>query len=84
MECLVIYKFKNKFYCYENLVILTDIDIDKVLVSNKISFSNKNYKYFIDYLNNDHKVRPLHIILHKTSAYVKNYDGQTKWMCFFY
>ena len=56
MECLVIYKFKNKFYCYENLVILTDIDIDKVLVSNKISFSNKNYKYFIDYLNNDHKV----------------------------
>ena len=30
MECLVIYKFKNKFYCYEDLVILTDIDIDTI------------------------------------------------------
>ena len=31
---------------------------------------------------NDHKVKPLHIILHKTNAYVKRYDGQTKWMYF--
>ena len=31
---------------------------------------------------NDHKVKPLHIILPKTSAYVKSYDGQTKWMTF--
>ena len=30
----------------------------------------KNYKYFIDYLYNDHKVKPLHIMLPKTSAYV--------------
>ena len=27
---------------------------------------------------NDNKVKPLHIILPKTSAYVKSYDGQTK------
>ena len=27
-------------------------------------------------------VKPLHIILPKTNAYVKSYDGQTKWMCF--
>ena len=31
---------------------------------------------------NDYKVKPLHIMLPKTSAYVKNYDGQTKWMYF--
>ena len=30
---------------------------------------------------NNHKVT-LHIMLHETSAYVKRYDGQTKWMCF--
>ena len=42
----------------------------------------RNYKYFIGYLYNDHKVKPLHIILPKTSAYVKSYDGQTKWMLF--
>ena len=30
----------------------------------------------------DHKVKPLHIRLLKTSGYVKGYDGQTKWMYF--
>ena len=58
-----------------------DVDIEKVLVSNKISFGEKNYKYFIGYLCN-HKVKSLHIIVPKTSAYVKSYDGQTKWMYF--
>ena len=29
---------------------------------------------------NDHKVKPLHIRLPKTSNYVKSYDGQTKWI----
>ena len=33
---------------------------------------------------NDHKGRPLHIIFPKTSAYIKSYDGQTKWMYFFF
>ena len=37
-------------------------------------------------MHNDHKVRyykvTLDIMLPKTSAYVKSYDGQTKWMCF--
>ena len=32
---------------------------------------------------NDHKIKALHIMLPKTSAYVKSYDGQTKWMYFF-
>ena len=42
----------------------------------------KNYKYFIGYLHNDDKVKPLHIMTTKTSAYVKSYDGKTKWMYF--
>ena len=33
-----------------------DVDIEKVLVSNKISLGEKNYKYFIDYLYNDNKL----------------------------
>ena len=52
------------------------------LVSNKISSGEKNCKYFIDYLHNDHKVKPLHTMLRKTSAYVNIYDRQTKWMYF--
>ena len=38
----------------------------------------KNYEYFIGYLYNDYKVKPLHIMLPKTREYVENYDGQTK------
>ena len=30
----------------------------------------------------DHKVKPLHLMLPKTSVYVKSYEGQTKWMYF--
>ena len=42
----------------------------------------KNCQKFIGYLYNDNKVRPLHIMLPKTNAYVKRYDGQTKWIYF--
>ena len=42
----------------------------------------KTYKYFIGYLYNDNKVKPLPIMLPKTSVHVKDFDGQTKWMSF--
>ena len=66
---------KNKFYFYKTPIFLKDADIEKVLVSNKISFGEKNYKYFIGYLYNDNKVKPLHIMLPKTSPYIKSYDA---------
>ena len=59
------------------------MDIEKVLVSNKISSGEKSCKYFICYLYNDNKVKPLHIMFPKTSASVKSYDGQTKWIYYF-
>ena len=30
----------------------------------------------------DYKIKPLHVRLPKTRAFVKSYDSQTKWMCF--
>ena len=33
-------------------------------------------------MDNDHKVKPLHIMLPIKSPYVKSYDEQTKWMYF--
>ena len=56
--------------------------IEKVLVSSKIFFGGKNYKYFIGYSYNDHKFKPSQILLPKTRTYVKRFDGQTKWMYF--
>ena len=73
---------KITFIVIKVLFFKKDADIEKVLVSNKISSVEKNYEYFIGYLYNDHKVNPLHITLPKTSAYGKSYDGQIKWMYF--
>ena len=82
-KILVILKLKKiTFTVIKVLFFKKDIDIEKVLVSNKISSVEKNYEYFIGYLYNDHKVNPLHITLPKTSAYGKSYDRQTKWMYF--
>ena len=75
---------KNKLYHHKTPTFLKDVDIEKVLVFNKISFDEINYKYFIGYLYNYNKVKPLHIMLPKTSALVKIYDGQTKWMYFYF
>ena len=46
------------------------------------SFRQKKYKYFIEYKDDDHKSKPLRIMLPKTSAYVKCYDAGTKWILF--
>ena len=54
------------------------VDIEKMLVRKKISSGEK--KLFTGYLYNDYKVKPIHTILPKTSAYVKRYDRQTKLM----
>ena len=40
---------KKKFYSYESPVTLKNVDIEKVLVISKISFDEKNYKYFTGY-----------------------------------
>ena len=58
------------------------LDIGKLLVSIKISFGEKNYKYFVGCVYNDNRIKPLHIMLLKRNAYVKSYDGQIKWMYF--
>ena len=72
---------KHKFGRYKTLF-LEDVDIKRVLLSNKISSGEKNYEYFIDYLHDDFKVKPLYIMLPETSSYVKSYHGQTKLMYF--
>ena len=73
---------KHEFNHCKNLTLLEDVDSDKILVSSMVSPGEKNHKYFIGYKNDDHKIKPLRLMLPKTSAYVKRYDGETKWMYF--
>ena len=48
----------KNFYCRKSPIFL-DVDIEKVLVSSKVSSGEKNYNYFIGYLYNGHIVKPL-------------------------
>ena len=73
---------KYKFYCHKTPMFLKEVDMEKVSVSNKISIGEKNYKYVIGYLCNDNEVKPLHIMLPKSSVYVKSCGRQTKWTYF--
>ena len=82
---LVIFKLKKKNYCHKNPIFLNDVDIEKVQYLKRFIRVIKNYKYFkknYEYLYNDDRVKPLHIMPPKTSTYVKSYDEQIKWMCF--
>ena len=48
---------KQKFYRYKRPISIKDIDINKIVASNKVSFGKKGFKYFIGY--KDAKIRPL-------------------------
>ena len=40
---------KQKFLQHKELISIKDIDINKITVSNKVSFGRKRFKYFIGY-----------------------------------
>ena len=75
---------KRKFHHHKNLILLEYRDIYNIQVSSIVSSGEKNYKYFTGYIDDDdYIIKPLHIMLPKTSAYGKSYDGETKWMYYF-
>ena len=45
------------------------------------SSNGRNFKYFFGYIA-DSNIKPFSIILLKIRAYIKSYDGRTKWMYF--
>ena len=49
-------------------------------MSNKVSFSKKDFKYIISY-KDDKKVRPLYVTLPKISAHRRDFE-ETKYMSF--
>ena len=59
-----------------------DVDIDNILIFEKISLGGKNRKYFINYMDEYYKIRPFCMILPKTNACVKCYHNETKWIYF--
>ena len=73
---------KQKIYNHKNSIFKKDVDIDKISTSSKNSSGEKSYKQFVVYIDYDYRIKPLHTMLPKTSAYVKSDDGETKWRPF--
>ena len=67
----------EKHHHRKNLILLEDVDIEKIQESSIVSSGKRIYKYFIGYKDHDHKIKPLHIMLPKTSAYMKSFEGET-------
>ena len=75
-------RLKNtNFNNIKNLFSINNIDINKIVVSNKVSFGKKVFKYFIDY-KNAKRNKPLCISLEKMSAYRRDFY-ETKFIFFF-
>ena len=64
---------KQKFYQHERPISKKYIDINKIVVSNKVSFGKKGFKCFIGY-KDAKKMRPLCIFLSKMSVYRRDFD----------
>ena len=62
-----------EFHQYKSLISINDIDINKIIVSNKFPFSKQDFEYFISY-NDAKKIRPLCIFLPKNSVYLIDFD----------
>ena len=61
---------KQRFYQLKRPIPIKNIDINKVVVSKKISFGKKCFKYFIDY-KDAKRIRPLCIFLPKNECIQK-------------
>ena len=68
---------KRKFHHGKNLILLQDLDIDYLVWFLKVTF-----KYCIGYKDVLYRNKTLRVLLRKTSAYVKSYNGETKLMDF--
>ena len=71
---------KHKFHQDKNPISIYDVDINKIIVSNKVPFGKKDFKCFIGY-KDVKKVRLLCIILPKVIVYTRDID-ETKYMSF--
>ena len=55
-----------------NPININNVDIDKIIMSNKVYFGKKSLKYFIGYKADGEEVKLLHITVPKMSEYIKS------------
>ena len=72
---------KKEFYSSKQAILLSSVDLNKIVVSSKWKINDTTYKYLCGYLNND-VIQPLCVILPHMSGYIKYFDDGGKNMLF--
>ena len=72
---------KKEFYSSKQAILLSSVDLNKIVVSSKWKINDTTYKYLCGYLNND-VIQPLCVILPHMSGYIKYFDDGGKNMSF--
>ena len=73
---------KKQFYDSKKAIKLNLVDVNNIVVSNKVKGNNETSKYFIGYLGDIGGVSPLCIILPQMSGYIKYFENGGKSMSF--
>ena len=73
---------KKDFYDAKKAIPLNLVDINNIVVSNKVKNNNGTSKYFIGYLNDIDDVSPLCIILPQLDGYIKYFENAGKKLSF--
>ena len=60
---------KQKFHQHKGLILISNIDINKLILSNKVSCGKKTFKYFIGYKD----AKKVHFYGY-FSAHIRNFD----------
>ena len=64
---------KKEFYSSKQAISIYSVDLNKIVVSNKLKVNDTTYKYICGYLNND-TIQPLRVILPQINEYIKYFD----------
>ena len=69
-----------QFPQYKSLILINNIDINEIAVSNKFLFSKQDFKYFLGYKDNQ-EIKPLCIFFPEMNIH-KRYSDKTRCMYF--
>ena len=75
---------KHEFHQHRSPISIYDVNVDRIVVSNRVPFGKKGFKNFIgnvDVIWKCKNVKPLCVMLPKISAFERDFD-ETKYMYF--
>ena len=72
---------KKKIHASKKPIVLSLVDINRIVISDRFKYGNENFKYFIGYAE-DNIIRPLCVVLPQMSGYIKYFDNCGKSMSF--